>query len=97
MKQTKFDSLKNCYIVLSENLNEIDHKLIRDLRSSWDLSFEQIDEFLVTKQITKSKMVPGLLQGLRELPELFSDMPNPERARAMEIYSEATRNLGING
>ena len=93
MKQTKFDLLMSCYIVLSEILKEIDHKLIHDLLTSWNLSFEQIDELLASKQVTKSNMVLGLLQGLRELPELFSDIPNPEQARAMEIYTDAVSDL----
>lgn len=95
MKQTKFDKLMSCYAFLSENLEEIDHKLIQDLRTSWDLSFKQIDDFLDSKQVTKSKMVPGLLQGLRELPELFSDLPKPEQTKAMEVYFEATCDLGF--
>lgn len=95
MKITKFDLLLNCYVALYDGLKGIDHKLIHDLRESWSLSFKQIDELLASKQVTKSKLVPGLLQGLRELPALFRDMPNPEKARAMEIYADAVCGLSL--
>lgn len=85
MKITKFDRLMKVYSDLATELKSIENELVKAILDSWSKSFKQMDSFLQTKEVQRSQMNSGLEQGLRDLPDLFSDLPQPEKDRALSI------------
>ncbi len=83
---TKFDRYKSAYLKLADELKCLDNDVIQGLLKSWNISFNEMDDFLISKEITKSKMTSGLLQGLRDLPSVFSDLPAPISELATSKY-----------
>jgi len=71
MKRTQFDILRQCYDELAYELKTVEHDLMRDLLRAWDVSFKQMDNYLLSKQVTKSQVSSGLRQGLKDLPEIL--------------------------
>jgi hypothetical protein len=86
MKRTQFDVLRQCYDELASELKTVEHDLIRDLLRAWDVSFKQMDNYLLSKQVTKSQVSSGLRQGLKDLPEIFDDLPESIRETALAKY-----------
>lgn len=95
MKETRFDVLAKCYRELADSLRKIDHELVQNLIKSWELSFAQIEAFLVSNQVTKSQVVSGLKEGLKDLFDLFNDLPSPEREVALKVLNETLARNGV--
>ena len=76
------------YLELRDEFKCLENKTIQELVKSWELSFEQIEEFLSLKKVTKSQVVSGLEQGLREVPEIIADLPNPIKEQAISKYNQ---------
>ncbi|MEZ8188263.1 hypothetical protein ACED29_20875 [Shewanella sp. 5S214] len=86
MKRTQFDVHRQCYDELASELKTVEHDLIRDLLRAWDVSFKQMDNYLLSKQVTKSQVSSGLRQGLKDLPEILDDLPESIRETALAKY-----------
>jgi hypothetical protein len=94
MKMTKFDKLMKVYLELSEEFQALEGEVAKTILDSWDTSFKQMDTFLEAKEVRKSQMNSGLEQGLRELPELLSDLPKDERELALsKLYQVMDNNI----
>jgi len=76
------------YLELRDGLKGLENQNIQELVKSWDLSFKQLDDFVTSKTITKSQMISGLEQGLREVPKLLADLPSPIRDKAISKYNQ---------
>ncbi|WP_147386624.1 hypothetical protein [Pseudoalteromonas gelatinilytica] len=73
---------------------ELDSDLITNILDSWSTSFSQMEQYLENKQIRKSQMNSGLQQGLKELPDLLSDLPDKEREIALlKLYKVMNKNI----
>ena len=73
---------------------ELDSDLITNILDSWSTSFSQMEQYLENKQIRKSQMNSGLQQGLKELPDLLSDLPDKERGIALlKLYKVMNKNI----
>lgn len=90
---TKFDKYMKAYLELRDEFKGLENQTIQELVKSWDLSFKQLDDFVTSKQITKSQLVSGLEQGLREIPELLSDLPSPIREKATSKYNQVVSKI----
>ncbi|WP_105257801.1 hypothetical protein [Pseudoalteromonas sp. T1lg88] len=91
---TKFDKLMKVYQELMVEFEELDSDLITNILNSWSTSFEQMERYLENKQIRKSQMNSGLQQGLKELPDLLSDLPDKEREIALlKLYQVMDNNI----
>ncbi len=91
---TKFDKLMKVYQELMLEFKEIDSELITNILNSWSTSFEQMEQYIQNKQIRKSQMNSGLQQGLKELPDLLSDLPDKEREIALlKLYKVMNKNI----
>lgn len=88
LRMAKFDKCMKAYLELRDEFKKLENETIQDLVKSWDLSFKQIEGFLTSKKVTKSQMVSGLEQGLREIPELIADLPNPIKEMALSKYNQ---------
>jgi len=86
MKETKFDLLMKVYKELSEEFRYIDNDIIHKLMSSWSISFKKLDELMATNKVKKSQVTSGLAQGLRDLPDILSDLPEAHREVALNKY-----------
>ena len=80
---TKFDRYLKAYFDLSDELKNLDNETIRELVKGWEQSLKQIEDFVTSKKVTKSQMVSGLEQGLREIPEIICDLPSPIKEQAL--------------
>ena len=76
------------YLELRDEFENFENETIQDLIKGWEQSFKQIDDFLTSKKVTKSQMVSGLEQGLREVPEVLSDLPTPIKIQALSKYNQ---------
>ena len=83
---SKFDKYMETYLKLTEEFKNLDNVTIQELLKSWEVSFKNIEGFLVSKNVTKSQMVSGLEQGLREIPDIISDTPSPIKELALSKY-----------
>ncbi|RJF35782.1 hypothetical protein D4741_12505 [Pseudoalteromonas gelatinilytica] len=91
---TKFDKLMKVYQELMLEFKELDSDLITNILDSWSTSFSQMEQYLENKQIRKSQMNSGLQQGLKELPDLLSDLPDKEREIALlKLYKVMNKNI----
>lgn len=91
---TKFDKLMKVYQELMLEFKELDSDLITNILDSWSTSFSQMEQYLENKQIRKSQMNSGLQQGLKELPDLLSDLPDKERGIALlKLYKVMNKNI----
>lgn len=91
---TKFDKLMKVYQELMLEFKEIDSELITNILNSWSTSFEQMEQYIENKQIRKSQMNSGLQQGLKELPDLLSDLPDKELEIALfKLYQVMDNNI----
>tara|TARA_B100001063_G_C16578650_1_gene459609 strand:+ start:76 stop:462 length:387 start_codon:yes stop_codon:yes gene_type:complete len=91
---TKFDKLMKVYQELMLEFKELDSDLITNILDSWSTSFAQMEQYLEHKQIRKSQMNSGLQQGLKELPDLLSDLPDKEREIALlKLYKVMNKNI----
>jgi len=86
---TKFDRYLKAYFDLSDELKNLDNETIRELVKGWEQSLKQIEDFVTSKKVTKSQMVSGLEQGLREIPEIICDLPSPIKEQALLMYNQA--------
>jgi hypothetical protein len=94
MKMTKFDRLMKVYFELSEEFQVLEDEMAKTILNSWATSFKQMDTFLEAKEVRRSQMNSGLEQGLRELPELLSDLPKEERELALsKLYRVMDNNI----
>lgn len=83
---SKFDVYMKAYQELKIEFQSLEDERVQMLLEAWEISFTQIEGFLRTKQVTKSQMVSGLKQGLREIPEIISDLPSPSKELALAKY-----------
>lgn len=82
------------YQELILEFKELDSDLITNILDSWSTSFSQMEQYLENKQIRKSQMNSGLQQGLKELPDLLSDLPDKEREIALlKLYKVMNKNI----
>ncbi len=94
MKSTKFDKLMKVYLELSDEFKALEDESVKRMLESWSVSFKQIDGFLESKKVRKSQITSGLDQGLRELPEIISDLPESERELdLLKLHSVIDNNI----
>ncbi|WP_286261996.1 hypothetical protein [Thalassotalea atypica] len=84
---TKFDVLIKVYGELIIEFQSIEGDLISQLVASWETSLKQIDDFINTQKVKKSQIVSGLEQGLREIPDILSDLPSPIKEEALKKFN----------
>jgi len=53
---------------------------------AWDVSFKQMDNYLLSKQVTKSQVSSGLRQGLKDLPESIRETALAKYKLVMSKY-----------
>lgn len=84
---TKFDVLVKVYGELIIEFQSIEGDLISQLVASWETSLKQTDDFINTQKVKKSQIVPGLEQGLRDIPDILSDLPSPIKEEALKKFN----------
>ena len=81
------------YLELRTEFKCLESETIQELVKSWDVSFKQIEEFITSKKVTKSQMVLGLEQGLREIPDIISDLPSPIKELAELKFNQVVSRI----
>lgn len=95
MSTKKYGALIKSYEELSLKLERVDHQIAKDLLASWGQSLSELEEWLKSGQVTKSQVTPGLEQGFRELPEIFSNLPDSHRGMLLQEYKKVVSNNGL--
>lgn len=87
-KNTKFTQLVNAYGQLGFELRTLGSASLTELADTWDEALKQMHAMLGEKSppYTRSVMVGGLEQGLRDTPAFFSSLPEVQRHAALTIY-----------
>lgn len=90
-KQTKFTQLVGAYGHLGFELRTLGIVSLAELADTWDEALKQMHAMLSEKNppYTRSVMVGGLEQGLREAPVFFSSLPEAQRHAALKMYRRA--------
>jgi len=87
-RNSEFDQLYAAYTQLINEFRSLKHPKLDELANSLEKSFTQIDEWLAqpTPPVTRSALVTGMEQGLRETPQILADFPAELRELALKAY-----------
>lgn len=90
-KKTKFTQLVSAYGQLGFALRTLGIASLAELADTWDEALNQMHAMLSEKNppYTRSVMVGGLEQGLREAPVFFSSLPEAQRHAALKMHRRA--------
>lgn len=87
-KKAKFTQLVDAYGQLAFELRALGSASLGELADTWDDALKQMHAMLSEKNppYTRSVMVGGLEQGLRDTPVFFSTLPEAQRYAALKMY-----------
>jgi hypothetical protein len=87
-KKTKFTQLVGAYGQLGFELRTLGIASLTELAATWDEALKQMHAMLSEKSppYSRSVLVGGLEQGLRETPVFFSSLPEAQRHAALKMY-----------
>lgn len=93
MKKTKFDRYRDIYADLAGGFGVIPNTKLKSLIESWKESFAQMDDWLSNagSGVTKSRLAPGLEQGLVDTYYLISELSDADRPAALDVFVSSCR------
>jgi hypothetical protein len=79
---SKFERLMSVFDEFHNHLGGETNDVIAKLRVGWASAKCDYEEMLASKAVTRSAIAQGLEQGIREMPQILQELPEPTRSRA---------------